>query len=50
VSTTITPSAVLAEAFSQRQASQFYTQLNTYQVILEVLPDLQGTVNPSPQL
>ncbi len=33
---------VLEAAFSQEQVTQFYTQLNTYKVILEVLPGLQG--------
>ena len=37
--------AVLADAFSQQQVTQFFTQLNTYKVILEVSPDLQGTLD-----
>ena len=37
--------AVLADAFSQQQVTQFFTQLNTYKVILEVLPDLQGSLD-----
>jgi hydrophobe/amphiphile efflux-1 (HAE1) family protein len=36
---------VLAAAFSQEQVTQFYTQLNTYKVILEVLPHLQGNLD-----
>jgi multidrug efflux pump subunit AcrB len=36
---------VLAAAFSQQQVTQFYTQLNTYKVILEVLPGLQGDLD-----
>ncbi len=36
---------VLAAAFSQEQVTQFYTQLNTYKVILEVLPGLQGDLD-----
>jgi multidrug efflux pump subunit AcrB len=36
---------VLAAAFSQAQVTQFYTQLNTYKVILEVLPGLQGDLD-----
>ncbi len=36
---------VLAAAFSQEQVTQFYTQLNTYKVILEVLPGLQGNLD-----
>ncbi len=42
----IQPSAidgVLADAFSQQQVTQFFTQFNTYKVILEVPPDIQGT-------
>jgi hydrophobe/amphiphile efflux-1 (HAE1) family protein len=37
--------ATLADAFSQQQVTQFFTQLNTYKVILEVLPELQGTLD-----
>jgi hydrophobe/amphiphile efflux-1 (HAE1) family protein len=36
---------VLAAAFSQEQVTQFFTQLNTYKVILEVLPGLQGNLD-----
>ncbi|MGA7328506.1 MAG: efflux RND transporter permease subunit [Rhodomicrobium sp.] len=36
---------VLEAAFSQEQVTQFYTQLNTYKVILEVLPGLQGDLD-----
>ncbi len=32
----------LYDAFGQRQVAQYFTQLNSYHVILEVLPDLQG--------
>ena len=32
----------LNDAFGQRQAVQYFTQVNTYDVILEVLPDQQG--------
>ena len=32
----------LYDAFGQRQVTQYFTQLNTYKVILEVLPELQG--------
>ena len=35
----------LNDAFGQRQVAQYYTQRNTYNVVLEVLPDLQA--NPS---
>jgi hydrophobe/amphiphile efflux-1 (HAE1) family protein len=39
----ITPQAIddtLNDAFGQRQITQYFTQLNTYFVILEVLPDM----------
>jgi hydrophobe/amphiphile efflux-1 (HAE1) family protein len=32
----------LNDAFGQRQITQYFTQINTYWVILEVNPDLQG--------
>jgi HAE1 family hydrophobic/amphiphilic exporter-1 len=38
----------LYDAFGQRQVTQYFTQLNTYHVILEVTPSLQadpGTIN-----
>ena len=31
----------LNDAFGQRQIAQYFTQLNTYFVVLEVLPELQ---------
>jgi HAE1 family hydrophobic/amphiphilic exporter-1 len=34
----------LYDAFGQRQATQYFTQLNSYHVILEILPELQGKV------
>ncbi len=37
--------ATLNDAFGQRQIAQFYTQTNTYHVILEVLPGMQGDPN-----
>jgi HAE1 family hydrophobic/amphiphilic exporter-1/multidrug efflux pump len=40
----IQPAAVdsaLYDAFGQRQAAQFFTQLNSYRVILEITPSLQ---------
>jgi hydrophobe/amphiphile efflux-1 (HAE1) family protein len=37
--------AVLADAFSQQQITQFFTQLNTYKVILEIPPAMQGTLD-----
>ncbi len=41
----ITPQLIddtLNDAFGQRQVAQYYTQINTYWVILEVKPELQG--------
>ena len=32
----------LYDAFGQRQVAQYFTQLNSYKVILEVSPDMQG--------
>ena len=32
----------LYDAFGQRQVAQYFTQLNSYHVILEILPELQG--------
>ncbi|HUN94447.1 MAG TPA: efflux RND transporter permease subunit [Burkholderiaceae bacterium] len=34
--------ATLYDAFGQRQVAQFFTQLNTYHVILEITPELQA--------
>src|SRR5262249_53180554 len=34
----------LNDAYGQRQITQFFTQLNTYWVILEILPDLQKSL------
>jgi hydrophobe/amphiphile efflux-1 (HAE1) family protein len=33
----------LYDAFGQRQITQYFTQLNSYHVVLEVLPDMQKT-------
>jgi hydrophobe/amphiphile efflux-1 (HAE1) family protein len=33
----------LYDAFGQRQIAQYFTQLNSYHVVLEVLPDMQKT-------
>src|SRR5262249_33956129 len=41
----ITPQVVndtLYDAFGQRQIAQYYTQQNSYHVIMEILPELQG--------
>ena len=35
----------LYDAFGQRQVTQFFTQLNTYKLILEVSPALQGELS-----
>jgi len=35
----------LYDAFGQRQVAQYFTQLNTYRVILEILPELQGKLD-----
>ena len=35
----------LNDAFGQRQVAQYYTQTNTYHVILEVPPEMQGDPN-----
>jgi hydrophobic/amphiphilic exporter-1 (mainly G- bacteria), HAE1 family len=35
----------LYDAFGQRQVAQYFTQLNSYHVILEILPELQGKVD-----
>jgi HAE1 family hydrophobic/amphiphilic exporter-1 len=35
----------LYDAFGQRQITQYFTQLNSYHVILEVLPELQGRLD-----
>ncbi|WP_046866193.1 multidrug efflux RND transporter permease subunit [Microvirga massiliensis] len=32
----------LYDAFGQRQVAQYFTQLNSYHVVLEVLPEMQG--------
>jgi len=42
----ITPQLIddtLYDSFGQRQVTQYFTQLNTYRVILEILPELQGS-------
>jgi HAE1 family hydrophobic/amphiphilic exporter-1 len=35
----------LYDAFGQRQVTQYFTQLNSYHVILEILPQLQGSLD-----
>ncbi len=44
----ITPQLIddtLYDAFGQRQVTQYFTQLNSYHVILEILPELQGSLD-----
>jgi HAE1 family hydrophobic/amphiphilic exporter-1 len=35
----------LYDAFGQREVTQYFTQLNSYHVILEILPELQGNLD-----
>jgi HAE1 family hydrophobic/amphiphilic exporter-1 len=35
----------LYDAFGQRQVAQYFTQQNSYHVVMEILPELQGNVN-----
>jgi len=35
----------LYDAFGQRQVTQYFTRLNSYRVVLEVLPELQGKLD-----
>jgi HAE1 family hydrophobic/amphiphilic exporter-1 len=35
----------LYDAFGQRQVTQYFTQLNSYHVIIEILPELQGKLD-----
>ena len=39
----------LYDAFGQRQIAQYFTQLSSYEVIMEVLPSLQGDVDDARQ-
>ncbi len=44
----ITPAAIdqtLYDAFGQEQVTQYFSQVNTYHVVLEVLPSLQGKLS-----
>ena len=44
----ITPQLIddtLYDAFGQRQVTQYFTQLNSYHVVMEILPELQGKVD-----
>jgi HAE1 family hydrophobic/amphiphilic exporter-1 len=35
----------LYDAFGQRQVAQYFTQVNTYRIILEILPEMQGKID-----
>ncbi len=35
----------LYDAFGQRQVAQYFTQVNSYHVILEILPEMQGRID-----
>jgi HAE1 family hydrophobic/amphiphilic exporter-1 len=35
----------LYDAFGQREVTQYFTQINSYHVILEILPELQGSLD-----
>ena len=44
----IQPQAIddtLYDAFGQRQVNQFFTQVNSYHLVLEVLPEMQGRLD-----
>jgi HAE1 family hydrophobic/amphiphilic exporter-1 len=44
----ITPQAIddtLYDAFGQRQVAQYFTQQNSFHVVMEILPELQGDVD-----
>ena len=44
----ITPQLIddtLYDAFGQRQIAQYFTQQNSYHVVMEILPELQGNVS-----
>ena len=40
----------LSDAFGQRQVNQYFTQINSYHVVLEVLPELQNSPNALNQI
>jgi HAE1 family hydrophobic/amphiphilic exporter-1 len=40
----------LYDAFGQREIAQYFTQLSSYEVILEILPSLQGSVTTLDQI
>jgi hydrophobic/amphiphilic exporter-1 (mainly G- bacteria), HAE1 family len=44
----ITPQLIddtLYDSFGQRQVTQYFTQLNSYHVVMEILPELQGSID-----
>jgi hydrophobe/amphiphile efflux-1 (HAE1) family protein len=41
---------ILYDAFGQRQVTQYFTQLNSYHVVMEVLPELQNSVGALNQI
>jgi len=38
--------ATIYDAIGQRQVAQYYTQVNSYHVVLEVLPEMQLGIDP----
>ena len=42
--------SILYDAFGQRQVTQYFTQLNSYHVVMEVLPNFQDTTNALNQI
>jgi hydrophobe/amphiphile efflux-1 (HAE1) family protein len=41
---------ILYDAFGQRQVTQYFTQLNSYHVVMEVLPELQSSTSALNQI
>jgi len=41
---------ILYDAFGQRQVTQYFTQLNSYHVVMEVLPELQASTDALNQI
>jgi hydrophobe/amphiphile efflux-1 (HAE1) family protein len=41
---------ILYDAFGQRQVTQYFTQLNSYHVVMEVLPELQNSTSALNQI
>ena len=40
----------LYDAFGQRQVAQYFTQVNSYHVVMEILPEMQGRTNSLNQI